>query len=388
MGQKPRSKSRRFSLFPKKGNSEKDAREIEKVTHKVESNEKGEEHTIEVARERLDTYAMEVFKEPKAEATPLAPPVSSPTPPNVDEPAAPSQTPVTLPESTSRPQIIAHWSVSRLERWAGSRWRLIATVLAVALMGLIVKERDNLAKFFNTHLRPNSTAKLAPIIISEPLPCPPEMAFVKQGDIRVCVDKWEGSIVEIMPDSTEQPFSPYLSVEGHNVKAVSKPDVVPNAYISHDEAQVACEHAGKRLCEPQEWLTACQGPDKTTYTYGNDLDEEACNTHGRAPLGELFSASFKDHLYDSRIMNDPSLNALEGTVAHTGAYERCTNGFGVYDMVGNLHEWTGEKSGAFRGGYYLDTHKNGEGCRYVTTAHNASYHDYSTGFRCCKAPDQ
>jgi hypothetical protein len=380
---KSRTKSRRFSLFPKKGDGGKGARDVEKVTHKVE----GEEHTIEVVRERLETHAMAVFVEPKAEATPLAPPVSSPTG-NGDEPAALSQTPVTLPESTSRPQILARWSVSRLEKWAGSRWRLIATVLAVALMGLIVKERDNLAKFFNTYLRPASAAKLDPIVISEPLPCPPEMALVKTPELRVCVDKWEGSIVEIMPTGAEQPFSPYLSVEGHNVKAVSKPDVVPNGYISHDEAQVACEHAGKRLCEPQEWLAACEGPEKTTYTYGNALDEEACNVHGRAPLGELFSASFKDHLYDSRVMNDPSLNALEGTVAKTGSFDRCTNGFGVYDMVGNLHEWTAEKTGAFRGGYYLDTHKNGEGCRYVTTAHAPSYHDYSTGFRCCKSPEQ
>jgi hypothetical protein len=31
----------------------------------------------------------------------------------------------------------------------------------------------------------------------------------------------------------------------------------------------------------------------------------------------------------------------------------------------------------------MDTHKNGDGCFYKTTAHNTSYHDYSTGFRCC-----
>jgi hypothetical protein len=52
-------------------------------------------------------------------------------------------------------------------------------------------------------------------------------------------------------------------------------------------------------------------------------------------------------------------------------------------MVGNLHEWTAASSGTFRGGYYLDTKINGEGCDYRTTAHDARYHDYSTGFRCC-----
>jgi hypothetical protein len=40
--------------------------------------------------------------------------------------------------------------------------------------------------------------------------------------------------------------------------------------------------------------------------------------------------------------------------------------------------------GTFRGGYYLDTHINGNGCEYKTTAHSVKYRDYSTGFRCCK----
>jgi len=82
-------------------------------------------------------------------------------------------------------------------------------------------------------------------------------------------------------------------------------------------------------------------------------------------------------------MNDPRLNQIEGTVAKTGSFSKCKNGFKVYDMVGNLHEWTSDKAGTFRGGYYLDTSINGEGCDYRTTAHDGKYFDYSTGFRCC-----
>ena len=86
-------------------------------------------------------------------------------------------------------------------------------------------------------------------------------------------------------------------------------------------------------------------------------------------------------------MNDPRLNQLPGTLARAGAHARCRNRYGVFDIVGNLHEWveatTRGGHGVFRGGYYVDVHVNGSGCDYATRAHNPSYHDYSIGFRCC-----
>jgi formylglycine-generating enzyme required for sulfatase activity len=82
-------------------------------------------------------------------------------------------------------------------------------------------------------------------------------------------------------------------------------------------------------------------------------------------------------------MIDPRLNQLEGTLARTGDHPDCTNEYGVYDMMGNLHEWVDDPDGTFQGGYYLDTHLNGDGCMYQTTAHPTSHYDYSTGFRCC-----
>ncbi len=71
------------------------------------------------------------------------------------------------------------------------------------------------------------------------------------------------------------------------------------------------------------------------------------------------------------------------TLALTGAHSGCTNEHGVFDMVGNLHEWTSDPEGTFRGGYYMDTTQNGDGCWYRTGGHNTAYHDYSIGFRCC-----
>ena len=64
---------------------------------------------------------------------------------------------------------------------------------------------------------------------------------------------------------------------------------------------------------------------------------------------------------------------------------------GVYDCFGNFHEWGDDAAeanghGRFRGGFYGDAEINGHGCKYVTSAHERAYHDYSTGFRCCASP--
>ena len=87
--------------------------------------------------------------------------------------------------------------------------------------------------------------------------------------------------------------------------------------------------------------------------------------------------------YGFDAMNDPRLNALAGTVSTTGHFSHCHSSWGPFDMVGNVHEWVDDPAGTFLGGYYLDTHINGDGCAYKTVAHDADYHDYSTGFRCC-----
>ncbi len=213
-------------------------------------------------------------------------------------------------------------------------------------------------------------------------PCPPNMSFIETDARSFCIDRYEGALVERSADG-ESPFSPYLTVPGHKVRAVSQPGLVPQAYISMNEAQEACHASKKRLCTEDEWVTACQGPTPTKYPYGDDYKESACNDHGDAPLPKVFPDKANEELFGRSCMNDPRLNQTRHTVAKTGAYSKCKNSFGVFDMVGNLHEWVDDPNGTFRGGYYLDTHINGDGCAYRTIAHDASYHDYSTGFRCC-----
>jgi hypothetical protein len=197
---------------------------------------------------------------------------------------------------------------------------------------------------------------------------------------RFCIDRWEASLVDVLPSGEERPHSPFTTVDGRRVRAVSKENVYPQGYISAIEAMRACNASQKRLCTIGEWKKACRGPERRVYGYADRREPGRCNDRGRSPVIALFGRRFT-----SSTMNQPVLNQLEGTLSKTGAHAGCTNGYGVFDMVGNLHEWVADPGGTFVGGYYQDVASigHGEGCEYTTTAHEARYHDYSTGFRCC-----
>ena len=213
--------------------------------------------------------------------------------------------------------------------------------------------------------------------------CPPDMASI---DDKFCVDKYEASLVEIMPTGEERSWPYYQGVEGRVVRAVSEKGVFPQGYISEKQAVEACGRSGKRLCKPVEWKTACKGPEPKKFGYANERTPGTCNDNGKSPIGVFYGsqiASGGKAAWSWDKMNDPQLNQMAGGLAETGSHESCTNGYGVYDMVGNLHEWVLDPDGTFQGGYYLDVTQNGDGCGYRTDAHAAWYHDYSTGFRCC-----
>lgn len=214
--------------------------------------------------------------------------------------------------------------------------------------------------------------------------CPSGMALVEGPRQRAfCIDRFEAHVVELRSND-EIPHSPYEPVAGLRVKAVSKEGVVPQAYISKLEAEAACKNANKRLCSGDEWSRACRGASGRKFPYGDARESGRCNDSGRAPLAKLHPG--EDVFSSAQAMNDPRINQAPNTVAKTGSFSRCESEDGVHDMVGNLHEWTANRGGTFRGGYYLDTHINGEGCGYQTTGHNTKYSDYSIGFRCCSRP--
>ena len=247
--------------------------------------------------------------------------------------------------------------------------------------------------------------------------CPPEMVNVRG---QFCIDRWEAILVDKVSGRELSPFySPIperarkanafwqsersnlgsakaRSIElppledwqlGHNVQpmAVSKPGRLPNGYIDGNSAALVCERAGKRLCQGEEWLTACRGQQARTFPYGDHYEPGACNVFREAhPAAILHGDASIGHL-------DPRLNLVEGPegplLRTTGASARCASAWGqdaIYDMVGNLDEWVDDGEGAFVGGFYARATR--AGCEARITVHPKPYADYSLGVRCCLNP--
>lgn len=204
------------------------------------------------------------------------------------------------------------------------------------------------------------------------------------GMIRVagfCIDRFEASLALVRDDGSLASWSPYFNPGSARVRALSLRGAVPQGYVSGVQAARACSEAGKRLCTDAEWLRACQGSTSTTYPYGDTREPGRCNdARARHPAVEYFGTS-ADWIWS--MLGHPCLNQLSDGLATTGSFEGCVSEEGAFDLMGNLHEWTADPAGTFRGGFYVDTVRNGPGCLYRTTAHDSGHHDYSTGFRCC-----
>jgi sulfatase modifying factor 1 len=204
--------------------------------------------------------------------------------------------------------------------------------------------------------------------------CLPGMIAVAE----FCIDRYEASLVRSNGGSA---FSPFFNPGFEDLRAVSLLGAVPQAYIDQIQAESACLASGKRLCTDDEWLRACQGPKDTTYPYGNTLEPGVCNDSRAVHPAVEYFGSTDPEIFSH--LDNPCLDQLPDSLDLTGSRFDCETAEGAFDMMGNLHEWTSNPAGTFRGGYYVDTSKNGPGCLYATTAHNISYWDYSTGFRCC-----
>jgi formylglycine-generating enzyme len=166
-------------------------------------------------------------------------------------------------------------------------------------------------------------------------------------------------------------------------RAESRPNVTPSGYLSGNLADVACRAAGKRLCTIDEWVFACRGQGGHKFPYGDHYEEGRCNVFREAHPAQILHGDMSlGHL-------DPRLNLVAGPsgplLRQTGATVSCQSAWGsdaVFDMVGNLDEWVSAPVGAFLGGFYARSTR--EGCDAKVSSHPRSYFDYSLGARCCR----
>lgn len=237
-------------------------------------------------------------------------------------------------------------------------------------------------------------------------PCSDDMVLVE----RTCVDRYEAHLLEQHTDGSRTPYPAHQRPEKARYLAASAPGTKPQAFISQREARAACENTGKRLCKLTEWYRACTGSAKTTYPYGATYAPRRCNVGKTHLLSKLHGADSRNWSYAA--FNDPQLATTPGFLALTGEYRDCASAEGVHDMVGNLHEWVDDLvdrtlptklpvpaiiqrrigrnagNGIFMGGFFSTMNEHGSGCTYTTAAHDPRYHDYSTGFRCCRDAEQ
>jgi len=159
-------------------------------------------------------------------------------------------------------------------------------------------------------------------------------------------------------------------------RAVSRPGVEPARSYTWEDANAACEAAGKRLCTEQEWLTACTGAIPVDED-GDGIFSRDLHQGRQHAYGEHYREGW---CADSRKTGDerPLL---------TGDHPRCASPEGVYDLEGVTKEWVGLSidKAALKGGSY----KSGASarCAYYKDSEAPDTRDETIGFRCCSGGD-
>lgn len=159
---------------------------------------------------------------------------------------------------------------------------------------------------------------------------------------------------------------------------------LPTVLVDFGDARKACESAGKRLCDENEWLFACEGEEMLPYVNGYVRDATACVIDR-----PYIERPRRLERWDACMTSPGCRRDFERVDQRqpSGSFDRCASPFGVHDMNGNVNEWVslpGERyphRSALKGGWWGPVRDR---CRPTVRFHDESDYGYEIGFRCCQ----